>query len=277
MAASRHEQPMGSVTGNPCRVFGLPSGRPVLTFRVESLHMYAQFRKMGMSGILFPVACQGLVVGLLFCLGTAQGGLLSHFSGNHRAVAENPSLKDLDGSASFAVFDRDGAAGDVFGTGLAGFDSLFKRGANSPTQLDTSARYLYLYQTVNDGHGNAGFATSTIDQVSITSWGHWALGFEDFEGVVDVNNPFGRRVSSFEPAAPAILGVSMGVVSNQTGHLDQEPRRVSFSNGNFVAAWSLYNGDPISLVAGNTSSIYGFTSNTPPVVRQLTIESCPDN
>ena len=59
----------------------------------------------------------------------------------------------LGGTIYFAVFDMTGGAqGDVWGTGVKYFNASFKpgldfAGESSPT-LDTSARYLYLYQVV---------------------------------------------------------------------------------------------------------------------------------
>src|SRR5262245_54623048 len=72
------------------------------------------------------------------------------------------------------------AKNDTWGTGIENFDTIFTRGkeiegGTSPT-LDKTARYLYLYQTVND-RGTDGVITSTsirllVDPKAITSWGY---------------------------------------------------------------------------------------------------------
>jgi hypothetical protein len=105
----------------------------------------------------------------------------------------------LGGTVYFAVFERTGygADGDVFGTGRAGIDDLFKEGrstsgAFSPA-FDASARFLYLYQVVNDrgldplkdkvipakerNLRTEDIITSTVKLLvhprDITSWGHF--------------------------------------------------------------------------------------------------------
>jgi hypothetical protein len=92
-----------------------------------------------------------------------------------------------------AVADRD--AGDTWGTGMGDFDGRFTPGRNfdggvSP-RLDTKAKYLYLYQIVNDrglepqaiapagfnavrAEDLAGFGLKLlVDPRYITSWGHF--------------------------------------------------------------------------------------------------------
>jgi hypothetical protein len=61
----------------------------------------------------------------------------------------------MGGTVYFAVYkNMSGAEGDTFGTGMPGFDQLFRRtmSNNSPDSpaFDATARYLYLYQVVND-------------------------------------------------------------------------------------------------------------------------------
>ena len=99
----------------------------------------------------------------------------------------------------FAVYERSelGVQGDVYGTGHPGIDDLFKEGRSTGGQyspgLDTSARYLYVYQVVNDrgldpmkevpiGGAWRNFRTEEIvtatvkllvDPKEITSWGHF--------------------------------------------------------------------------------------------------------
>jgi hypothetical protein len=122
-------------------------------------------------------------------------------------LASDPGYKGrlLGGTVYFAVYERQespGVVGDTFGTGVPNFDELFREGHSAGGQyspaLDTTAKYLYLYQIVNDrgldppkeGIVFAGFndpktediITSTVkllvDPQEITSWGHFkSLGF----------------------------------------------------------------------------------------------------
>jgi hypothetical protein len=99
----------------------------------------------------------------------------------------------------FAVYERSelGVLGDFYGTGHPGIDDLFKEGRSTAGQyspgLDTSARFLYVYQIVNDrgldpmrevpiGAAWRNFRTEDIvsatvkllvDCKAITSWGHF--------------------------------------------------------------------------------------------------------
>lgn len=123
-------------------------------------------------------------------------------------VAWDPAYKGklLGGTVYFAVFERTGAEGDTWGTGLANFDEMFAEGRSfnntfSPA-LDSKAKFLYLYMVVNDRgldpvKGDVipaawkEFKTEDIysatvklhvDPRYITSWGHFR------------NSSFGARV-----------------------------------------------------------------------------------
>jgi len=115
-------------------------------------------------------------------------------------VASDEAYKGrmIGGSIYFAVYQRvaSPAAGDTFGTGIANFDDMFREGTGinggfSPA-FDTSARYLYVYQVVNDrgldppkdvvpaafrNIRSEDLITSSIkllvDPRDITSWGHF--------------------------------------------------------------------------------------------------------
>jgi hypothetical protein len=88
----------------------------------------------------------------------------------------------LGGTVYFMVLDRlEGQPGDTWGTGIKDFDSTFKPGkgtsrSGSPA-LDTSARYLYLYQTVNDRGSPSSIQSTSVRLLVpphlITSWGHF--------------------------------------------------------------------------------------------------------
>ena len=105
------------------------------------------------------------------------------------------SGKVLGGTVYFMVLERTGAEGDTWGAGMDGVDSRFVAGKNRRGQfspkLDRKAKYLYLYQLVNDrgmetpkilpaGEKDlnvsdiAGTSLNLIvDPRFITSWGHF--------------------------------------------------------------------------------------------------------
>jgi hypothetical protein len=120
--------------------------------------------------------------------------------------------------------DRDGEPGeegDTWATGMGGFDGRFVPGRNfeggvSP-RLDTRARYIYLYQFVNDpgldpyeikpaaidkvrAEDVAGFALKLlVDPRYITSWGHFqGSGFTAFVPDRALNNQI-RLAANGEP------------------------------------------------------------------------------
>jgi hypothetical protein len=118
--------------------------------------------------------------------------------GNIRRVAWDPAFRGevIGGSIYFMVLELTNAAGDAWGTGVRNFNGAFVEGRDnddrsSPT-LDTKARYLYLYQVVNDRGldplptrpaadqeiPTVPIAMSAlrlrVDPRYITSWGHFA-------------------------------------------------------------------------------------------------------
>jgi hypothetical protein len=208
-----------------------------------------------------------VVLVIIVCnVGPARAEILPHLSGNHRARAESSSTPLADESVSFAVFRRSGVAGDVFGTGLSNFDSLFSRGSGSPA-FDTTAEYLYLYQAVNDGVGTANFSRIEFPAAQVTSWGTLNRRLADNDGVVRVDNPFGSNSASFQPAAPASLGVSGGLVSTDSAQL--VPTSTSYTGGQIVSTHNLG--------VNATLSIFGFTSDRPPRLVTVSPRSCADN
>src|SRR5271165_5809980 len=62
------------------------------------------------------------------------------------------SAKEIAGTIYYMVLDRTkGKAGDPWGTGIPDFEKRFKVSRDvKGHKLDTEARYLYLYQVVND-------------------------------------------------------------------------------------------------------------------------------
>jgi len=121
-------------------------------------------------------------------------------NGSVRPMAWDLDVKDklIGCTIYFVVLARTGNDGDTWGTGMAGFDGKFIEGKNyqknfSPA-LDTPAKYLYLYQVVNDrglppvsevklaaGQEMSNMPlpiasaslTISVDPRYITSWGHF--------------------------------------------------------------------------------------------------------
>lgn len=200
--------------------------------------------------------------------------ILPHFSGNYRAISEVPSEGGIlvDGSLSFAVFKQDGTPGDVFGTGLPGFDSNFRKTVGAP-DFDTTAEYLYLYQYVNDGSSEDISRHMSLRTSPVTSWGWWIHRLADDEGPVGPNNPFGRNTLSFEAAAPAVLGVVGGHVSPVQP--TREPSPLSYGPDPYFPNSYIVESKH-KLLSSNTLSIVGFTSNRPPEIFPVGLNDCID-
>jgi hypothetical protein len=87
--------------------------------------------------------------------------------------------KEIGGTIYFMVLDRaKGTDTDPWGTGLKDFSTRFLASRDTPNgKLDTRARYLYLYQVVNDsgadGYVYRASVRLLIDPRLITSWGHF--------------------------------------------------------------------------------------------------------
>ena len=123
-------------------------------------------------------------------------------NGNVRYVAWDPANREdvIGGTVYWMVLEQTGSDTDSWGTGIARFNDAFREGKDfqnrfSPA-LDVNARYLYLYQVVNDRGldplpvkpaANTEIPTRPIARTSlrllvdpreITSWGYFKdLGF----------------------------------------------------------------------------------------------------
>ena len=203
----------------------------------------------------------------LCCAGVAQAGLLSSFAGFTRS---SDTEHTVEATGNYAVFDRltgASSAGDVFGTGYAGFDSAVIAGPGSPT-LDTTARYLFLYQDrfqpssepvsqYTWGLGDARFS-------QVTSYGQWNLLLADREGVVSASNDFGPPSDDpFLPEGPAHLGV-------------QEPRVATDPSAAQLVTLEMYLeastpesdfGWLSTLQPGQMTNLYGYTTDAAPTMQ----------
>jgi len=102
------------------------------------------------------------------------------------ALTDDEKLNAIGGTVYFMVLERHGTDPDVWSTAVEGFQKSFQAGvdfsgAASP-DLDTTAKYLYLYQVVNDRKTLTPIESTSIkldvEGKDITSWGYFAgIGF----------------------------------------------------------------------------------------------------
>jgi hypothetical protein len=128
-------------------------------------------------------------------------------------AAADPDLQKaaLGGTVYFQVFEQSGAGG-LWGTGFDKLADSFRpgidaNGASSPA-LDTGAKYLYLYQAVNDRGTKLPIRTISVQLVvdlkEISSWGAFGrLGFALPDGVGANRQGGGIRPISFSNRAGA--------------------------------------------------------------------------
>ena len=222
-------------------------------------------------------------------------------------VKMEDAKKAVGGTVYYMVLDLSrGKEGDSWGTGVKGFNSTWLagvdfRGVSSPG-LDTTARYLYLYQTVNDRNTTSAIRSTSIrllvEPEYITSWGHFqgngfysssaarpagATGIKpaaDDNGAGDIRavsmeSPIvsGEKVKSYRnpdvahPVEMLQIGKIPGADGREPG---KNPSSVmllasafDFENQPcFRAMWNENN----MLKKGNRSCLYGFTSNLPPTL-----------
>ncbi len=179
---------------------------------------------------------------------TARADFVAGQAGTTQPYVTSPA-PGVGGTIDFAVYERaDGTAGDVFGTGVANFDTLFSAGLNSG-KLDTSAHYLYLFQTINNGPSSGSFP---IDVQGIfnsgahpTSSGTFA-GTSFSETVLGTPAGFGTPSPVETDGLPTILAGRAGLL---TPSLNQFPQY-------------LYEVDGTGLKSGQATILWGFTSNT---------------
>jgi hypothetical protein len=213
---------------------------------------------------------------ILFCLATAlsialgaqraEAGFLLPFTGN--TFPSNLAPGAVDGHVEFTVLDHTGGTpGDSFGTGLPGFDGFFVPGAGSGA-FSTASKFLYLFQTVNDGVNANGISNNTV-QLSgpITSFGAFlSTTFTQFGapagGPANYLGAFGAS------APPGVAGVSSG--HSATGPPQAPGAAISVTtdfpllvfpaSGSLQANFALVTG----LIAGHESVLWGYTSDLAP-------------
>ena len=93
-------------------------------------------------------------------------------------AADGKAGKLIGGTVYFTVLDRaDGTAADPWGTSAKDFEKIFRVSRDvKGRKLDTEARYLFLYQVVNDSGLDASIQYASVRLLLyprlVTSWGH---------------------------------------------------------------------------------------------------------
>ncbi len=130
-----------------------------------------------------------------------------------------PKDGSIGGSVYFKVFERGEVEniGDPWNTGIKDVGHSFVAGkeplGNTPSpRLDTSARYLYLYQTVNDSKRDSKVRMSTvrllIEPEYITSWGWFAGRKVDKKGEGITGISFTEELGGkIQPASNGLIDV----------------------------------------------------------------------
>jgi hypothetical protein len=217
------------------------------------------------------------VIGLLGPIAPARAEFLTAYTGNTSAQAGHPV--SVDGTYNFAVLDKTlgGTAGNVFGAVsnsnapvndparyAQNFDQRFVAGAGSGA-LDTSARYLYLVQVVNNGPNQSAIKDvfTALNPGLVTSWGYFGLklgglGAGDDRGAVDANNNLGPDGHPFDGLAYSPTNRPF-VLTLPTGDPGILPAGVTVDGSGFDISFGAG-----GLLNGQRSVLIGFTSNDAP-------------
>jgi hypothetical protein len=164
------------------------------------------------------------------------------------------------GTINFTVLDAlsgGGSANDTWGTGVANFNTLFVAGGGSGA-LSTTSRYLYLFQVVNNGPSSASFPISTqttfVNPALVSSFGSFTgatFGTTSAPFIQGVPAGFGDPSVASVPSNPAITGGVAGLIAPGSLILGSTSLKALFTT---------------ELTSGQSSTIYGFTSNVAPSV-----------
>jgi len=183
----------------------------------------------------------------------ARGAFIGSFSGNTQPNHTSPG-QGVGGTINFAVYDRTtgGSAGDTFGTGLAGFDALFTAAGGSGA-FNTASRYLYLYQTVNNGPGAGSFPISLN---SVQVFPAFLTSYGTFTGTSFSTTVLGAPAGFNDPgtistgAAPVVVGGQAGLVTPLI----------------LLGSTSIRANYAPEVFANQKSVLFGYTSNQGPVI-----------
>jgi len=247
-----------------------------------------------------------LIVCVVLTATTAQAGFKFWNIGNSRGVGEQGYN---DGTLSFGVIDM-GMSGSISETLLKnafvpGDDyNGSKAGVGAGgDELDTDARFLYVYQYVNDGDG-----AEAVDQLSValglsdddpfanvTSWGYFDdLSFQDDAGEIGdgsspKRNAFGYDGLDFTHPASYTVGGPYSRQVVQTARTDgdgdgdilETPNETNktgvelYDTGAFQMFHVIFDDDTIQ--ADETTVVFGFTSDSHPyLAKDITAEDNDD-
>jgi hypothetical protein len=227
-------------------------------------------------------------------IGTDSGNSLpSNLTGTNNHSTGNDRV---DGTFNFAVYKNGGGTGnDVFGTGFSNFDTsgVTKFNSKSTTGgpsasagLDTTAKYLYVFQVSNNGIGRQLFnaiiplAAGKITSYGVLINGTTPLGFSDNRGLVTGQQLESRGANNLGPetfgpgltTTPQLTGFTQHAPANLIGSnvALYNPMVTTDSNAYRKIGLDLQAGELIAdfgtggLVNLATSELFYFTSNSPP-------------
>ncbi len=182
----------------------------------------------------------------------AEANFIGNFTGN---TQPQHAITGVGGTINFAVYDTTGGGGtDPWNVGV-NLSALFTHGQGSATNLDTTAKYLYLFQTNNNGMNSStiGIGSNTVSIVSssLTSFGSFA-GTSFSTGVLGTAAGFGDQSTASTGATPTVLTGQLGL---------DVPTSFTLNPSSLVANYSP------ELGGGSTpteSVLWGYTSNYAP-------------
>ncbi|HTU22585.1 MAG TPA: hypothetical protein VMG10_31390 [Gemmataceae bacterium] len=159
----------------------------------------------------------------------------------------------------FKVFERgNDDEGDPWGTGFVDLDRWFvpgqaSRGRNAES-LDTSARYLYLYQVVNDSYRPAQLKSVAVRIIIpphlITSWGHFAERKDKGAGR---GVGFSMLFDHPDPKTPKAKGMTLPLSTEHAGVNDdlyRDPAPYFYPPKPYALSRILLNNKPMPLTDG---------------------------
>lgn len=185
---------------------------------------------------------------LALSTGSISAASISAFSGNTQP-SHSPA-PGVGGTVDFAVYNHTGGtAGDTFDTGFAGFNALFTAGVGSGA-FDTSAQYLYLFETVNNGPYSASFP---ISQNSVGVTGSRVTSFGGFTSLDFSTKILGTAAGFAEPS-----GHSTGATPIIAATAGSSFPLVLDGSSSLKALFTT------ELNSGQESILWGYTSNYGP-------------
>jgi hypothetical protein len=224
--------------------------------------LFAKVRRTSGMAVLAGVGLLGLV---------PQGRAEPVAHGNTRyrhAYNQDGRTVTIDGTLSVAVFKKQAATGDVWGTGIFGLEeAYFTPGVGSlePT-LDTDANYLYVYQLVNDGGSGQTVGSVGMTVKQATSWGAFAtLGLFDDQGAIRSGNGAGTDGAPFNNLLNAGGSSEVGLETIEPpgvviGRVELLNDGAGAGFDSFRAVWGVDG----AVGPNNRSATWAFTSNSAP-------------